>query len=992
MNGRRRTTRLRASAKRRYGMGVRVERLEPRSMLATISGSVQQSYDVAGLDPNSALFAGIPEVTVQLRDGAGGLIAEQTTDTAGRYSFSGVTTGRHAVSVVPPADFFGTSAQSLSYELTVGLDDVSGLTFALAARNRAITQNLYELVLQRPATADEFAAMVGRLDAGSPLASEVGRLMRSSEFNSVVRPVAGFVQAMFPGVLRIGMVRASGQQQRVGITADATVQGIMTSQEFVAAHGDTSQLSNSDYVQFLYRELLGRAPSPAQLRSAAGRLAAGASRGQVALDVVDTSAFRARRQVQNSYVGAITYAGVLGREATTTEIRRYVAGPGNPVRLAGQLAQTQEFRDLEGYAATSSWDVMAMAATLPPAVQPLSRLQRYNPVKKAYEPIAAGSLTSASGAPANVYVLTPGWQPGRSEAVLLGSKAGDPLKFWVEYAPSPQVSSTSLAQSIVDADPNAIVTAFSWIDLAATPLDLDSDEVVTLTANTDPQGVNVGDTSLLSTGMSVRGGGLPDGTSVLWIASPTHVVLSHAAPTPLVNEPLTFSGVDLEAVVRSLLYVGRSESNAQWAGLMLAEAIKQALAPGFFGTNQGLLHLLGQSHGSKVVTVATLALQEANVPVSHLTLFESPEIGPTKPQALNEYKPLALPGIGGGQNFNWRFLQNLPTISRTPVAAGRQATGGTFVENYYSTTGFGASVGGYADLGGVVDVKLHPSHLYNPRGSFPGDLAAAMSSHEYPPVWYAQASLQNPGGPSTTLNGLYWSPLLDPARTASLAASHEQFPQSGTTTTGAFVRRQFELAADGTTPAVEVTSYPLAYALQPATGTVTDTGSAMTLEIGGDTAISMATATFLPFAQDTSRKPIGTGLELDVSFSGVDPGETVQLVVFVHGMAVPEAKFGELSLFASGSTGFVTMPLLTLDGGTSGSGPRMATLSLDVFRTNGLIQGGYASRANPVPQLVFSLIGSAGSTASATVTNMRQFGHPTDSNITTAGVVPANPG
>lgn len=86
------------------------------------------------------------------------------------------------------------------------------------------------------------------------------------------------------------------------------------------------------------------------------------------------------------------------------------------------------------------------------------------------------------------------------------------------------------------------------------------------------------------------------------------------------------------------------------------------------------------------------------------------------------------------------------------------------------------------------------------------------------------------------------------------------------------------------------------------------------------------------------------------------------------------------------------MPLLTLDGGTSGSGPRMATLSLDVFRTNGLIQGGYASRANPVPQLVFSLIGSEGSTASATVTNMRQFGHPTDSNTTTAGVVPAAPG
>jgi hypothetical protein len=78
----------------------------------------------------------------------------------------------------------------------------------------------------------------------------------------------------------------------------------------------------------------------------------------------------------------------------------------------------------------------------------------------------------------------------------------------------------------------------------------------------------------------------------------------------------------------------------------------------------------------------------------------------------------------------------------------------------------------------------------------------------------------------------------------------------------------------------------------------------------------------------------------------------------------------------SGSTGFMTLPLLTLDGGTSGAGPRMATISLDVFRNSTIINGAFASAANPVPQLVFSLIGSAGATASATVTNMRQFGTP----------------
>lgn len=947
-------------------------------MLAAIGGSVQQSIDVAGLNPEDPVFAGIPAVVVQLRDGSGGVVAEQTTNSVGAFSFSGVSAGRHTLAVVPPTGFLGTSAQSLSYELTVGADDVQNLTFALAARSDAIAQNLYELLLQRPASADEFAAMVDRLEAGQPVAAEVGRLLRSTEYRSVIQPVAGFVQAMFPGVLEIGLVRSSGQQQRLGIRPDATMQGIMSAQRFVAAHGDTSLLSSTDYVRFLYRELLDRSPSSAQLRQGVAALQQGTTRGQLALDLVNSRAFQNRRGIQRSVQAAVTYAAVLGREATQAEVSAFQRGGGGFVQLAGRLARSEEFRGLDGFTSTAIWDVQTMAATMPAAVQPLSRLQRYNPQSKKYDlPVTAGSLTSTAAAPANVHVLAHGWMPGKEEQVLLGSSAGNPLKFWVEYGPENQVSSTSLAQAIIDADPHAIVIAYSWIDLSATPLDIQT-TAVTLTANTDTQGVNVGDTSMLSAGMTVEGGGLPAGTSVLWIASPSHVVLSHAPASPLVNQQLTFSGFDLESLVRSLLYVGQSESRTQWAGLMLAEALEQALAPDFSGANQGLLHLLGQSHGSKVVTVATGALEAAEVPVSHLTLLESPEIGPTKPQPINVGKPLALPGIGGGQNFNWRFLQDLRTISKTPVSADRQPTGGTFVENYYSYTGFGSTLGGYAGLDGVVDVRLRPAELSNPGGEFLGDLKAAMSSHEYPPAWYAQASLQNPGGPATTLNGLSWSPLLSPATTAALAPSYDQFPQSGRTTTGEFVKRQFELAAGDPTPAATVESFPLTYALQPTVGDVSDTGSTITLGIGGGSEVSSAIASFLPFAADGVRKPIGTGLEFDVSFSGVEAGETVQLVVSAHGMAIPEAKALGLSLFASGTTGFMTVPLLTLDGGASGPGPRMATVSLDVFRTSGLIQGGYASRANPVPQLVFSLIGSEGAGASVAVSNMRQFGQPTE--------------
>ncbi|NCX97971.1 MAG: DUF4214 domain-containing protein [Planctomycetia bacterium] len=972
--------------RRRRRAKVGVEQLERRAMLATVSGSVQRSVDAVGLDPNDPLFAGIPGVTVQLRDPAGTLLAQQVTGSSGNYSFPGVTTGRREVSVVLPAGFLGTSAQSLSYDLTVGATDVTGLTFALASRNQAIAQNLYELVLQRPPTADELAASVSRLNGG-PVAEEFGRLLQSAEFGSVIRPVAGFTDAMFPGVLPIEIVRASGQQQRLGVTPAATFQGIMSSQPFVATHGDTSRLANGDYVRFLYRQLLGRSPAPGPFRSAVNQLAAGTSRGQLALNLVNTSAFQGRGNLTKQYRGAITYAAMLGREANPGEIRAFAAGDGNAVQLARQLSRSATFRNLTGYTSTATWDVMAMASSLSPSVSPLSRLQRYNPTTQAFDlPVAAGSLASTAAAPKNVYFISHGWAPGKTEAVLLGSDPGDPLKSWAPsqlvppwlFDPTAQVASTGMAQTIIDADPAAIVIAYSWLDLSATPTA--SEKVnLTLTGSTvqppppaaaDLHVIDVGDTSMLGVGLEVTGAGIPAGTTVARILGPTQVRLSQPTSAAITAVPLTFSGYDLETTIKSLLYVGQSESRTQWAGLMLAEAIKQALAPSFFGTNKGLVHLMGHSHGAKVATVATVALEAADVPVSQLTLFESPETGPTRPIDLD------IPGIGGGQNFVWRFLQELPPgrISKTPVAIGREATGGTFVDSYYSATGFGAPLNGYAGLGSVVDVLLRPAELYNPSGSIAGDLNALFPSHDYPPAWYAQASLQNPSAASNVKNGLYWSPLLNPATTALLQPTHEQFQPFPSPNPGEFVRRQFEVAGSGASPAVTVSSSPLAYAAQPTMGNVVDDGSEMIFTIGGANPLSTATISFVPFATNPTDRPTGTGLELDVAFAGIDPGETVQLVVSVHGMAVPQVNLPPTLL--SGSTGFMTIPLLTLDGGASGAGPRMATISLDVFRNQTIINGAFASAANPVPQLVFSLIGSAGATASATVTNMRQFGTP----------------
>lgn len=961
--------------RRRWAATVGFERLEARALLAGISGIVQRSVDVSGLDAlDPATFPAIPNVTVRLDNGA-----SQVTGQDGSYSFANVAPGRYQVSVVLPVGYLGTTAQSLSYTVTVGADDVNGLNFGLATRNEAILQNLYELVLHRPATADEFTAGVGRLAAGGSVAAEFGRLTLSAEFRQSVEPIAGLVRAFYPGVLDIGAVRSSVRQQQLGIRQDATVQAIMSSQKFVAANGDVSRLSNTAYVQFLYRKLLNRAATAGQVNAAVTRLNAGTTRPQIAVDLVRSAAFQGRGPLLRTYRGAITYLAVLGREATPAEVLAFAASRISTLQLATRLSRSAEFRGLQGFTSTAYWD--ARAYTLTPPVQPLDRLQAYNPVTRAFDlPVTAGSITSSAATPRNVYVVAHGWAPGDSQAVLLGSTPGNPLRSWAATPPVPawlteptaQVSSTGLAQAIVEADPAAVVVAYSWLDLSATPLAAKKAQAfLNTSAASGATTLDVGDTSALSVGMKVFGLGIPANTVVQNIISPTQVTVNNATTQVLSGERVLFVGIDIDSLLDSLLYVGQSESRTQWAGLMLASAVQQALGENFFGSGQGLLHMIGHSHGSKVAAIATVALEAASMPVSQLSLFESPETGPSVPSLSPP--PLGLAGLGGGQNFIWRVLQQLPSISRTPVASGRQATGGTFVENYYSTSGFGAAVAGHTGLANVVDVTLRPGAYYNPTSTSAGAFGAMLPSHQYPAAWYAQASLQNPAGPAYTRNGLSWSPLLNAAAASGLAAAYDQFPQTGTATPAEFLQRQFELAATAATPAQTVSAMPLAYALQSTVGNVSDTGSLMTLSVGGGTSLSMVNVGFVPLGSNTDAPMAGTGLELNVTFSGVDPGETVQLVASIHGVAAPRA-LGVFNL--AGTTGLMSMPVLTLDGTAAGSGQRIATISLDGFNANGVIAGPFSNPANLVSQLSFSLIAAPGSAASVTLSNMRQFGTP----------------
>jgi hypothetical protein len=151
------------------------------------------------------------------------------------------------------------------------------------------------------------------------------------------------------------------------------------------------------------------------------------------------------------------------------------------------------------------------------------------------------------------------------------------------------------------------------------------------------------------------------------------------------------------------------------------------------------IQLMGHSHGSKVVTVAALALQKAGIKVNQLTILDSPEDDVTV--------------AGNAANFNWFFLNQMQNLNRSH-------TPNTFVDNYISEfgvpySGITLSSGGTGNLNQVVDVNLYPYIYYS--YDLPG-------KHGYAPGWYAGSADPNLTNGQTV--GQYWSPLL-PANSGS---------------------------------------------------------------------------------------------------------------------------------------------------------------------------------------------------------------------------------
>ena len=159
---------------------------------------------------------------------------------------------------------------------------------------------------------------------------------------------------------------------------------------------------------------------------------------------------------------------------------------------------------------------------------------------------------------------------------------------------------------------------------------------------------------------------------------------------------LVYSWIDESATETFAKYpesVYTSEGYTTMNGMRMAEALTQAVAPGY-ANGTGQVHLIGHSHGARVATVAALALQDGaeasntrNI-AGQLTLLDSPEDN----QAYNHLNdPIDIDGA----NFDWFYLSQLH-IARTVDLTGTVAANGidvTVPSTANLVPGMGVSVG-----------------------------------------------------------------------------------------------------------------------------------------------------------------------------------------------------------------------------------------------------------------------------------------------------------
>ncbi|AGA31201.1 FG-GAP repeat domain-containing protein [Singulisphaera acidiphila] len=352
--------------------------------------------------------------------------------------------------------------------------------------------------------------------------------------------------------------------------------------------------------------------------------------------------------------------------------------------------------DNTGALSTAAVAANAIEPPLSQALPVIQRLAYFDPTLKQFVPVQPDDPRLVGK---DITVISHGWAPGYQGWVNYEANVKNHVLKWWETDPSqPGYDSSWTSQ-------NPQGPASDWL--------LHGETVSTIFGTTEVSATGLAQAILSRTNSTVPGSPTDPNAAVLaysWIddsATPTWNVLDTKIPEDAY----------------------KSEALTTLNGARLASALESVLGTSFTGK----LQLVGHSHGSKVVSVASAALQQAKMRVDQVTILDSPEDDVTV--------------AGDAANFNWYFLKNLSNLNRSsPV--------NTFVENYISEfnvpySGLQLSNGQGQNLNQIVDVGLTPDIYYS------YDLGGR---HGYAASWYTGSSDPNLTYQQTV--GQYWSPLL----------------------------------------------------------------------------------------------------------------------------------------------------------------------------------------------------------------------------------------
>lgn len=233
-----------------------------------------------------------------------------------------------------------TVVQIGSATLTINQDPGTG-----TANERFVGQ-IYTSFFGRRASPVEIAYHVNNsLARGVSRAELAARFMNSEEFaNSGL-----FVAGLYMGLLRRDSEYAGWLFQRNALASgsvspDAMVANFINSAEFQLAYGN---LSNLGFVDVLYRNILRRAPSAAEMQFHAGALAGGVTRVQMAKQFLNSPEFRTNGGPR--MLAFLIYATLLQRDGSPAELtfrEQQIRAIGSTTPVIEDILNSPEFAAL----------------------------------------------------------------------------------------------------------------------------------------------------------------------------------------------------------------------------------------------------------------------------------------------------------------------------------------------------------------------------------------------------------------------------------------------------------------------------------------------------------------------------------------------------------------------------------------------------------------------------------------------------------------------